>query len=392
MGNLRFFMIGDQFHFTILNPLYQYPSPSRLVLCLNFAYRPMKKPLTGEKSMPKRPWAISGENAHISGKPLFGKGYLVAAGVLFLLLLSCSDSEPPLRVDLSVREEIVLHPDPHAITFAYLPQFSHSVSFLRYNPLLRYLEKKTGRAFRQVFPDTFDEHIRMVAQREIDISFSNPFVYTKIARDHGFMAFARVVEPDGKEFFRGEIICRADNAAIRTLGDVRGKRWIAVDPGSAGGYLFTLGFFLENGIRPADFAEIAFAPGPGGKQEKVVLAVHGGQYDIGTIREGTLDVVAGKIHPTEIRVIARTNWYPGWVFSAGGRLDSETVKMLQTSFASLDPRIPEEKTVLDAARLVRIIPAKDMEFDPVRRLLVEIGVDPGAIAAAWGRQRIGGDE
>ena len=306
---------------------------------------------------------------------------IIALALLWLLLtISCSESDPPLRVDLSVREELSFHPDPQAITFAYLPQFSHSVSFLRYNSMLRYLEQKTGRTFRQVFPDTFDEHIRMVAQREIDISFTNPFVYTKIAKDHASVAFARVVEPDGKEFFRGEIICRSDNPAIRTLYDIKGKRWIAVDPGSAGGYLFPLGFLLRNGIRPGDFSEITFAPGPGGKQEKVVFAVHAGQYDIGTIREGTLDVVSDKINPQEIRVIARTPWYPGWVFSAGGRIEKETVETIQQAITALDPKSPQDKQVLDAAGIVRVIPSSDADYDPVRRLLTEIGVDPSLMA------------
>jgi phosphonate transport system substrate-binding protein len=41
-----------------------------------------------------------------------------------------------------------------------------------------------------------------------------------------------------------------------------------VDPTSAGGYLYALGEFYDHGIRREDFAEIAFAPGPGAKQER----------------------------------------------------------------------------------------------------------------------------
>ncbi|MFZ7128709.1 MAG: phosphate/phosphite/phosphonate ABC transporter substrate-binding protein [Desulfobacterales bacterium] len=288
--------------------------------------------------------------------------------------ISCSDDAPPLRVDLSVREEVNVRIDPQAVTFAYLPQFSHTVSFQRYNPLIRYLEGATGRPFRQVFPDTFDEHMRMVGQGKIDISFSNPFVYVKIAGQYGAKAFARVVEADGNEFFRGEIICRSDNRTVRDLDDVRGKRWIAVDPGSAGGYLFPLGHFLRNGIRPGHFTEIAFAPGPGGKQEKVVLAVHAGQFDIGTIREGTLQVVADKIDLSEIRVISRTPWYPGWVFSAGTRLDPNFVAVVRDAFTTLDPADAGDREILDAARIIRIIPAADADFDPVRSLLSEVGI------------------
>ena len=138
---------------------------------------------------------------------------------------------------------------------------------------MEYLARTTGLTIRQVFPDTFDEHMNMVGRGLIDITFSNPFIYVKIAERYGARAFARVVEAKGKENFRGEIICRADNPHIKTLADLKGKRLIAVDPTSAGGYLYPWGLILENGLRKEDFAEITFAPGPGGKQEKVVMAV-----------------------------------------------------------------------------------------------------------------------
>ena len=66
-----------------------------------------------------------------------------------------------------------------------------------------------------------------------------------------------------------------------SISDCRGKRWIAVDSTSAGGYLYALGHFAAHGIQKSDFSEISFAPGPGGKQEGVVLAVFAGKYDIG---------------------------------------------------------------------------------------------------------------
>jgi phosphonate transport system substrate-binding protein len=98
--------------------------------------------------------------------------------------------------------------------------------------MIEYLRKETGLKLEQLFPDTFDEHIKMVGQGKIDISFSNPMVYALLAKKYGSQAFARAIEPDGKAQFRGLIFTRSDNAAIRTLQDCRGKRWYAVDPAS----------------------------------------------------------------------------------------------------------------------------------------------------------------
>ncbi len=298
------------------------------------------------------------------------KGLLLflTAIMMMLSISACTDNENIVNVDMGIRQEVSVRLDPEAITYAYLPQFSHSVSFQRHHPMIRYLSEATGRKIRQVFPDTFDEHMRMVGQGKIDISFSNPFVYVKMANRYGSVAFSRVVEKNGKAFFRGEIICRVDHPSIHELKDLRGLSWIAVDQGSAGGYLFPMGMFLKNGIVPEDFSDIAFAPGPGGKQEKVVLAVHAGQFDMGTIREGAISVVADKINPEDIRIVARTPWYPGWVFSAGRGVAAGNVNEIRDALIALDPSTPSERHILEAAQFQRIIPATDSDFESVRDL------------------------
>ena len=159
-----------------------------------------------------------------------------------LFLGGCGDDEPVKQIDLSQREEVTVYRPEAAITYAYLPQYAHTVSYERHHLLVEYLSRVTGLKFRQVFPDTFDEHMNMVERGLIDISFSNPFIYVKIADNYGARAFARIVEAKGKEKFRGQIICRADNARIKTLADIKGKRLIAVDPTSAGGFLYPPGF------------------------------------------------------------------------------------------------------------------------------------------------------
>jgi phosphonate transport system substrate-binding protein len=296
--------------------------------------------------------------------------------ICIALFASCSREEDPVHVDLSKRGGVYSEKETDYIAYAYLPQFSHSVSFARHNPLVEYLKRETGLPLKQVFPDTFDEHMKMVGQGKIDISFSNPVAYVKMARRYGTWAFARIVEEHGKPMFRGHIICRGDNLSINTVDDCRGKRWIAVDPTSAGGYMFGLGKFYENGIRHEDFAEIAFAPGPGGKQEKVVLAVYAGRYDIGTVREGALTVVADKIDVSEIRIVATTPYYPGWVYAARKGLDPAVAGRIREALLRLDSGNPDHQPMLRAAHINGAIASGDEDFEPVRELLRKTRIDP----------------
>ncbi|MDO9109962.1 MAG: phosphate/phosphite/phosphonate ABC transporter substrate-binding protein [Desulfatirhabdiaceae bacterium] len=300
--------------------------------------------------------------------------------MLFLIVLcigcpACTGDEPAQKIDLSKREAVEVKDVDDAITYAYLPQYSHSVSFLRHNLLVEYLKKETGYNIRQIFPDTFDEHMSLVGQGKVDISFSNPYAYVKTAHRYGEKAFAQVIENSGHKNFRGQIICRADNPSIRTLEDCKGKRLIAVDLTSAGGYLYPMGQFYDHGIRQQDFAEVHFSPGPGGKQEKVILAVYAGQYDIGLIREGSLNVVADKIDIRQIRVIAYSKFYPGWVYSARKNLNPEVLHKIQTALFKLSVENPEHLPILENANFTRIVPSNDAEFDSVRELMSVVGID-----------------
>ncbi|MFP4307914.1 MAG: phosphate/phosphite/phosphonate ABC transporter substrate-binding protein [Desulfococcaceae bacterium] len=307
----------------------------------------------------------------INPKPfIFAPFRIALAGLAVAALLAgCGPEERPVVVDLSKRKTLRIPQSEDAITYAYLPQYTHTRSYERHHRLVEFLRRETGRNVRQVFPDTFDQHVKMVGEGEADISFVNPFIYVQIAETYGGRAFARVLEPDGKPRFRGQIIARADNDRIRTLADCRGARWMAVDPGSAGGYLFGLGHFLANGIRRSDFREIAFAPGPGGKQEKVVMAVHSGAYDVGTIREGALDVVAGRVDREDIRVLDHTAGYPGWVYAARPGLSPEILSAIRSALLKLDLGNPDHRPILVAAGFAGVISAEDADFDPVRTLI-----------------------
>lgn len=299
---------------------------------------------------------------------------VVACLFLFPLLLSCTRGEEPTYVDFSEREEIGFEEAPNTITYAYVPQYFHRVSFERHHSLIEYLKRETGLPIRQVFPDSFDDYIKMAGQGKIDISFANPFIYAKVAQRYGVRAFARIIELDGRENFRGQIICRSDNKEIQTVEDCKGKRWVAVDASSAGGYLYALGHFFDHGIRRDDFSEIVFVPGPGGQQEKVVLAVYNGRYDIGSVREGTLDLVADKIDLSQIKVLAYTPYYPGWMYAYRKGLDPKVLSAIKGVLLKIDCLSPEDRPICDAAHFAGIIPAEDSDYDSIRELAAKVGI------------------
>ena len=91
---------------------------------------------------------------------MFKLKYSLPAILLFigvaLYFFGSQPEEKIVRVDMSVREEIRVPEPKPAITYAYLPQYSHKVSYLRHSKLIDYLSRESGLTIRQVFPDTFE--------------------------------------------------------------------------------------------------------------------------------------------------------------------------------------------------------------------------------------------
>lgn len=267
----------------------------------------------------------------------------------------------------------VSKPAPQKITYAYLPQYSQQVSLERHQDLISFLKEKTGLDIIQVFPDDFDDHMNKVGSGEIDISFSNPFVYIKIAELYGAQAFARIIEKEGNEMFRGEICVRKDSH-IQSIADLKGKKVMAVSLSSAGGYLFQRGMLVEAGIDPDKDLTVDFAKGAG-KQEEAFLAVYSGDYDACFVREGTRTVVMkDKIDISKVRVLAYTPWYPGWVYSGSKGLDPDVVNAIKSAMLMLDFEDPEDNVILEKAKFVEIVSSEDKDFDSIRELATRLNL------------------
>lgn len=278
-----------------------------------------------------------------------------------------------LVIMLLVGVACVTKPAAQKVTYAYLPQYSKAVSLERHQDLIAFIKKETGLDIVQVFPEDFDDHMKKVGSGEIDISFSNPFVYIRIAQQYGARAFARIIEKEGKDMFRGEI-CVAEDSPLKTIADLKGRRIMAVSRSSAGGYLFQIGMLAEAGINPEKLT-IDFAQGAG-KQEKAFLAVYSGEYDACFMREGTrTEVMKDQVDISKIRVLAYTPFYPGWIYAGRKGLDPSVLDKIRSAMLKLDLNNPEHKVILEKAAFVKIVPSEDRDFDPIRELAARLGLE-----------------
>lgn len=189
-----------------------------------------------------------------------------------------------------------------------------------------YLERALPGNRFHIVPLDFDGVRLAVRQGSIDFVLTNSSYYVELESLYGVSAVAtlknRFNGGPGHSTFGGVLFARADRQDIRSLADLRKKRFAAVDPSSFGGWQVGWRELLHHGIDPdQDFRSLSFEH----THDAVVYAVRDGRVDAGTVRTDTLERMAeeGKIRLEDFLVLNRqqvegfplmlsTPLYPEW--------------------------------------------------------------------------------
>ncbi len=177
-----------------------------------------------------------------------------------------------------------------------------------WDALAAYLERNIPERRFRIVPLGFEEVRLAVRQGRIDFVLTNPAHYVELEALYGVSAIAtlksRFIGDIGYSSLGAVIFARADRQEIRSLADLKGKDFVAVDPTSFGGWIVGKRELLRHGIRPErDFSRLTFA----GTHDAVVYAVRDGQADAGTVRTETLELMAaeGRIRLDDFYVLNR---------------------------------------------------------------------------------------
>ncbi|MFK5986567.1 MAG: PhnD/SsuA/transferrin family substrate-binding protein [Pseudomonadota bacterium] len=197
-----------------------------------------------------------------------------------------------------------------------------------WSPLADYLSIQLPGYKFKIIPVDFNHIDVTVASGDIDFLLVNPGIYVNMAVKHRIsriVTLNKIAHNKLLNVFGGVVFTVSSRKDINTFKDLIGKRFVAVDKTSFGGYHMALRELSQQGIVPEDdFASLSFA----GTHDQVVLAVRDGLYEVGTVRTGILEkmVKEGRINLDDFKVISpqagnnfpllrSTRLYPEWPFS-----------------------------------------------------------------------------
>ncbi len=243
------------------------------------------------------------------------------------------------------------------VRVAILPLYSAITLYERFDPLMRYLTRETGREFKLVIPKDFEDFFAIIERGDADYSYSNPYIYIQLANRGLLSAIASTATEESGGSFRGIIITHRDST-IRTLADLKGRDVMVVSFRSAGGFLVQKHLLSESGIDV--FRDLRLREGK--RQEEVILNVYRRTAEAGFVREAALDVLKDEIDLDRIRVLATTPYIPNWPFAATATAKPDLTALVQRRLVNL-----KDAKVLSSAQVRGFTSSRNEDFDDLRK-------------------------
>lgn len=291
-------------------------------------------------------------------------GILSIAG---LIVAGCGgDKQPPK--DVKEQPSGSSRSSPYADTVLRLGRipFSNATGLVqKHEKFLEYLTEELGvKGTRLVLAPTYQGILDRLKKGEIDIAWLGTASSVEAREDEGIFFLAKP-KRFGTTSYRGIILTRG-NSGIRSLKDLKGKRFAWVEPESASGYIFPKALLIQAGIDPdKDFSEASFVQ----KHDAVVLNVLLEKYDAGACYDDARTTLRDKAQSDELTILATTQDISNEPIVCRSSLPKDLIDHLQKALFALSVKNPAHKSFLEAMEIDGFMPADKKDYDYMAKML-----------------------
>lgn len=244
-------------------------------------------------------------------------------------------------------------------------------------PVYQGIADRVGQALGVVTTLSVGTDFGAFAADAADVGFLCGLPFVRLA-DEAEPAVAAIAAPvlrgaryGGRPVYFSDVVVHRD-APFRNFADVRGRVWGYNDPDSQSGYNVTRYRLLEFAQPEAFFGRIVRA----GSHQRALRMVAAGEIDAAAIDSQVL-AVEFRDHPglaERLRVIDALGPSTIQPVVAARRLPEELRHGLRAALLALGDD-PGSRALLDRGFVERFVPARDADFDDIRRM-------PAAVEAA----------
>lgn len=243
-----------------------------------------------------------------------------------------------------------------------VPEQSMFKQIERYQPLVHYLSERTGFEVRLTVLSTYQSILTGFISEKMDAAFFGSFSYILAHQKLGVQSIARPVGLNGKSTYHGLIFVRKDSR-IRSINDMRGKRFAFASKDTTAGYLLPLAYFRQARVDyKTYFTETYFT----GTHEDAIRDVLDRKADVGAAKSTEFDRLAAddpRIR-TDLLILAKSPEMPENSLAVRRGIDPVLVEKLKAVLFAMD-QDPEGARILQQFGAHRFIETAESDFKPV---------------------------
>ncbi len=279
-------------------------------------------------------------------------------------VVGCTSKEPPPPSKAPAAKPLLIGLIPEQNIFKQLE---------RYGPLADYLSRKTGVTVQLKILPRYGNIISNFSSSSLDGAFFGSFTYALAHSRLGVEVVGRPLGRDNTSTYHGLIFVRRESG-IRSVRDMKGKRFALVDKATTAGYLLPQEYFHRHGIPDCRkyLKECYFT----GTHEDAIYDVLNGKADIGAAKNTIFNRLA-RIDPRigeELVVLERSPDVPENGLALRKDIDPSLRRRIADALLAMD-RDPDGSRVLQGFGASKFIVTTNEDYAPVFRYAKEIRLD-----------------
>lgn len=248
-----------------------------------------------------------------------------------------------------------------------IPFTNPSEMVRKHEAFLEYLTKKLGvkRVTLQTAPD-YSSILNQLVADKIDIAWLATMTSVDARKKPDVELLVKPIR-FGSTSYRGIIIARQDSG-IRSLKDLKGKKFAWVEKESASAYIFPKAMLLEANIDPdKDFSEVAYL----GKHDAAVYSVLLGKYDACACYDDARNTLKDPSKVNELTIIGRTQDICNEPIVVRKTLPADLIEKIKQALLDLNIKTAEGRKVLEHLTDVQgFAPVDPRDYDYVEKVSI----------------------
>lgn len=251
---------------------------------------------------------------------------------------------------------------PKEVNFGVVPVAGATSIKDTFGELSSYLEKKLGVKVNLQTAGDYAGVITAMQHNHVQIAYFGPESYVEAQkRAKAEILAVEVGEETGLPGYYGMIITKKDSG-LKTLEDIKGKKWAFTSSNSTSGTLVPTVMFYEKNIKPEEyFSKVLYSGG----HEASILSVKAGTIDAASTNNLDFNRGLGRNWAKDdFNIIWQSELIPGSPVTARSDLPASFKKAVKDALLAYD-----NKEGLSKLKLKGFAETKDSDYNTVRDLI-----------------------